>query len=97
MYESGKQDPVRSHQINFMDDGFSAGKMGRASRFFLFSKNRFPTKNGASKEAIFFQKKKRSTDVIFRLRKKNSIQTKIEWRKNLLVLPKKSGEIIFFF
>ena len=49
---------LMSHEINFMDDGFSAGKNGASERIVFFLKKMLISpKNGASEEATFFSKK----------------------------------------
>ena len=64
---------LRPHQINFMDDGFSADfpkKMERAKkRQFFFFFLIFSAKIGRA-EIFFFQRKKRKIDMIFRWGKK---------------------------
>ena len=49
---------LMSQEINFMDDGFSAGKDGASERIFFFPKKKLISlKNGASEKATFFSKK----------------------------------------
>ena len=89
---------MRPNKINFINDGFSAEKNWASKQFFFFaipqkwserrSDNFFFLifcKNGASKGAnIFFKRKKRNTAIIFRQGEKKNwcLQTKMERRNN---------------